>query len=72
MYNPTSFTHLLLMVEENTYFTNELSPLDEYPLTFCGVTSLIKADRLSVSVKFQIGILYTMSSCFGVAGNCFE
>ena len=60
----------ILMVEENTYFTDQLSPLEGYPLTLCGVTSRIKAGRLSISVKCQI--LYTPSSCFGVARNRFE
>ena len=60
------------MIEENTYFTYQLSSLEGYPLTLCGVTSRIKADRLSISVQCQIGVLYTPSSCFGVAKNCFE
>ena len=34
-----------------------------YPLTLCYGTSRIKADRLSISVKCQIGILHTPSSC---------
>ena len=60
------------MVEENTYFTDRLSPLEGYPLTLCGVTSRNKDDRLSISVTCQIGILHTPSSCFGVARNRFE
>ena len=48
------------------------SPLEGYPITLCDVTSNIKADRLSVSVKCQTGILHTPSSCFGEARNRFE
>ena len=61
-----------MMVEENAYFTDQLSPLEEYLLTLCDVTSRIKADRLSISVKCLIGILQTASSYFGVARNRFE
>ena len=57
------------MVEENTYFTDQLSPLEGYPLT---VTSRFKADRLSISVKCQLVILYTLSTSFGVARKRFE
>ena len=61
------------MVEENTYLTGQLSPLEGYPLTLCDVTSRIKADRLSVSVKLSHnGIIHTPFSCFGVARNHFE
>ena len=63
-----SFIHLLLMVD----FKNQLSPLEGYSLILCDVTSHIKADKLPVSVKFQIGILHTPSSCLGLARKRFE
>ena len=51
------------MVEENVPHMYQLhvSPLEGYPLTLCVVTSHIKADRLSISVKSQIGVLYPPS-----------
>ena len=63
-----SSIHLLLMVD----FTDQLSSLEGYSLTLYDFTSGIKADRLSISVTFQIGILHTPSSWFGVARNRFE
>ena len=55
------------MVEENTYFTDQLSPVEGYPLTLCDVSSRIKADRLSISIEYLIGILHILCSRFGTA-----
>ena len=56
---------MLLMLEKNTYFTVQLFPMEGYPLTLYDLTSRIKADSLSISVKYQIGILHNPFSCFG-------
>ena len=60
------------MTEENTYFTDQLFPLEGYTLTLYDVTSSIKADRLLISVKYQTGKRYTPSSCFGIAKTRFK
>ena len=36
---------MLLMLQKNTYFTVQLSPLEGYPLTLYDFSSRIKADR---------------------------
>ena len=45
-----------------SFNTDQLSPLEGYSLTLCAVTSRIKADRLSISVKCLTGILHIPSS----------
>ena len=55
------------MVEENTYFTDQLSPLEGYPLTLCDVSSRINAGRLSISIECLIGILHILYSRLGTA-----
>ena len=41
--------------QENTYFTDQLSPLEEYPLTLCGVTSRIKAGNFQLVLNVKLG-----------------
>ena len=50
---------------DNTYFTIQLSTVEKYPSTLYDLTSRIKADRLSISVKCQIGMLYTFHTFLG-------
>ena len=60
------------MLQKNTYFTVQLSPLEGYPLTLYDFTSRIKADRLSV-LNVKLGYFTLRGSLvFGVVRNCFK
>ena len=43
------------MEEENTYFTGQLSPLEGYPLTLCGVKPRIKAGNFQPVLNVKLG-----------------